>query len=271
MATDAEEICNVALARIGVSKITSISDNNSRAVLCNTFYTRIRDERQRSHPWNFTMKRALLSLVTTTFVDGDVNTGTDQINIATHGLVLGDRVTFSSTGTLPAPIDTNNTYYVIFVDASNFKLAESLTDAIAGTALDLTSAAGGGTHTLNYLPLFKWDYKYNIPSDMLRALQLEQKSQEFKIEGGYIVSDTENAYLLYVAQITDTTKFDKSFDDLLAAEMAYELSYPLVQSASLKKTLFQELQLKLRDVRSFDAQEGTPDEFEADDWTNSRL
>ena len=53
--------------------------------------------------------------------------------------------------------------------------------------------------------------------------------------------------------------------------LANELSYPIVQSSSLKGTIQAELNLKLRDVRSFDAQEGNAEEFEANTWTNSRF
>jgi hypothetical protein len=57
------------------------------------------------------------------------------------------KVAATTTGTLPGGLSATN-YFVISVDASTIKLASSLANAAAGTAVDITSAAGGGTHTL---------------------------------------------------------------------------------------------------------------------------
>lgn len=83
-----------------------------------------------------------------TFEDTDVTVGTDTITSVAHGLQQGTLVTLTSTGTLPAGLALATNYYVIYVDADNFKLAADLADAAAGTAVDITAAAGGGTHTV---------------------------------------------------------------------------------------------------------------------------
>lgn len=177
------------------------------------------------------------------FVDTNVNTGSDTINVTAHGLQTGVRGRLTTTGVLPTPlatatasttfdaatvntttdritvvngavfkygepvvlsggtlptstptlgggavayvkiIDPNvNTFelytdprlttkydltaagsgtvtiraldlYAIRVDADNFRLALSLDAALAGTAIDITAAAGGGTHTFT-----QWDH-----------------------------------------------------------------------------------------------------------------
>lgn len=83
----------------------------------------------------------------TAFVDGDVNTGADTINETSHGYYTGVVGNLSTTGTLPAGLSTSTDYYIIEVDSDNYKLATSLEDASAGTAVDITAASGGGTHT----------------------------------------------------------------------------------------------------------------------------
>ena len=80
------------------------------------------------------------------FADGDVTVGTDSVNSTAHGLETGDIVSLSSSGTLPAGLSAQD-YFVIRVDADNIKFASSLENAEAGTAVDITAAAGGGTHT----------------------------------------------------------------------------------------------------------------------------
>lgn len=89
-----------------------------------------------------------LSVLAKTFVDGDVDTGDESINITGHEFETGDAVVLTTTGTLPTPLALATTYYVIKVDDDNFKLAASEGDATAGTAIDITAASGGGTHTM---------------------------------------------------------------------------------------------------------------------------
>jgi len=88
------------------------------------------------------------SALTFDFVDGDVTVGSDSIAETAHGLNTGDVVQLSTTGTLPSPLAAATDYYVIRVDADNFQLAASAIDAEEGTPIDITTAAGGGTHTV---------------------------------------------------------------------------------------------------------------------------
>lgn len=84
------------------------------------------------------------------FVDGDVTTGTDVINETGHGFLTGEGpFRLTTTGTLPAGLAVATNYWAIRVDDDNFKCAATRADAIAGTAVDITAAAGGGTHTVD--------------------------------------------------------------------------------------------------------------------------
>lgn len=82
-----------------------------------------------------------------TFATTDVDIALDQITRAAHGFVTGEGPTwFSSSTTLPAGMAANTNYWVISTGADTFKLATSRANAIAGTAIDITSQ-GTGTHT----------------------------------------------------------------------------------------------------------------------------
>jgi microcystin-dependent protein len=83
------------------------------------------------------------------FLPAAVNTGTDIITLATHSIRhSGVKVRFSTTGTLPSPLSANTDYYVIYVSDTEIKLATSLANAQAGSAIDLT-ATGSGVHTVD--------------------------------------------------------------------------------------------------------------------------
>lgn len=90
------------------------------------------------------------ALINLSFVDGDITTGTDTIAEATHGMLTGDgpyRLS-NSGGALPAGTAVDTNYWIIAPTAGTYKLASSKANAIALTAVDITAAAGGGTHTL---------------------------------------------------------------------------------------------------------------------------
>lgn len=75
--------------------------------------------------------------------------GTD-VCTATGDTILTDtgaEVVFTTTGTLPAGLSLLTTYYLIYQSASTFKVATSLANAFAGTAIDITDT-GSGTHTV---------------------------------------------------------------------------------------------------------------------------
>ena len=271
MAATVESICNSALAKVGATSISSISGTDKKSVLCNLLYSKVRDKVLKAHPWNFAIKRARLAGDVDTFVDGDVTVGTDSIAETAHGRLSGDRCMLSTTGTLPTGLSADTEYYFIKVDADNFKLAETYDEAIAGTAITITAAAGGGTHTIRYMPAFGWDYQYVLPADYLRVLSGEDDDSDFAIEGSLLLCNDDSFKIKYIAQITDVTAFPADFDELLAWYLAYELAFPLVQSNTLKNTLKSEMEQYIRDARSFDAQEGTPENFDYDEWLDARL
>lgn len=80
-----------------------------------------------------------------TAVDPTGNT----ITLTSHGLVTGDRLTYSNGGgTSITGITTATDYYVIVSTASLIKLATSYANAIAGTIIDITADGIGASHTL---------------------------------------------------------------------------------------------------------------------------
>lgn len=65
-ATSETAICNLALIRIGKTRITSLTEGTTAADLCDLLYPQCRDDLLRSHPWNFATKRVTLALSSTT-------------------------------------------------------------------------------------------------------------------------------------------------------------------------------------------------------------
>lgn len=108
--------------------------------------------------------------ITFSFATTDVSAANDTITETAHGLVTGDAITLSTTGTLPDPLATSTTYYVIRDDADTFKLATTAANATAGTQINITDT-GSGTHTLTgggtITVTQTIDLSVNIPVELL--------------------------------------------------------------------------------------------------------
>jgi hypothetical protein len=104
------------------------------------------------------------------FATTDVSTGTDIITLTAHGLITGQPIQFTSSGTVPAGLTASTDYYTIKMSVDTIKVATTYNNAVAGTAIDLTST-GSGTHTCSPLlafvlttrgrPIFIGGYSYS--------------------------------------------------------------------------------------------------------------
>lgn len=66
-------------------------------------------------------------------------------------------VQFTTTGTLPAGLSLNTTYFMIYVSDTTFKVGTTVANALAGTEVNITDA-GSGVHTVTSLSVgtIKW-------------------------------------------------------------------------------------------------------------------
>lgn len=72
---------------------------------------------------------------------------TDICTAAAHGYSTGYMLRLSTSGALPGGLSAGTDYFAIRLTADTFKLASTYANAVAGTAVDVTST-GSGTHTL---------------------------------------------------------------------------------------------------------------------------
>jgi hypothetical protein len=79
----------------------------------------------------------------------------DTITINSHPFITGDQITYSNGGgtsiiTSTGSLTSGGTYYVIKYDNDSIKLATTLANANAGTAIDLTGLGTGTSHSITY-------------------------------------------------------------------------------------------------------------------------
>ena len=86
-------------------------------------------------------------LLTSAAFTADASTDVLTFSVATK-LVTGSRIRVNSTFTLPGGALSNTDYYVIRLSATTIRLAATLANSLAGTALNLTDS-GAGVLTAN--------------------------------------------------------------------------------------------------------------------------
>tara|TARA_R100000742_G_C4224784_1_gene47661 strand:- start:71 stop:676 length:606 start_codon:yes stop_codon:yes gene_type:complete len=136
-------------------------------------------------------------------------------------------------------------------------------------------------------PNFGYTYQYVLPTDpyCLRVLEFSNGtltypmdnmtstdgSPVFVIEGRKLLTNEGTVKIKYVGQVTDTTQYDSSLIDTLAARLAHEVCYAITGSTSLTNTTYSLYQEKLKEARFVDATEGAPQRIEASDFIEARF
>jgi hypothetical protein len=121
-------------------------------------------------------------------------------------------------------------------------------------------------------PEYGYVSAFQLPNDCLRVLEMEgHETIEWRKEGRTIVTDASTVKIKYISSNIPPGNFDNNFAEALAAKIAADICYSLVQSVTLREQLMNEAQMKLAQARSFDSQEGSPRVPYAKDWLYSRF
>jgi hypothetical protein len=233
MATEIS-ICNLALSRIGASTITSLTANSVKEDrLCNQFYAQFRDELLRSFAWNFAIKTTRLNLTDLFETDTDYTDEITITNVATSNPVVITAANNYATGWTIRLYDIGGTEEL---NDLTFEVTQANTASFALLGVD-----GGkyGTYTSDghairheVLSVYDLGYTYVLPSDCLKALRLDS-GEEFELFGDEysnrrLLTIDDDAVLVYISKVTDTTKFTDDFIQALVSRLARELAMPIL-------------------------------------------
>jgi hypothetical protein len=123
-------------------------------------------------------------------------------------------------------------------------------------------------------PAWGFAYAYQLPYDYQRIVRLNvtDPTTPYKIEAGTIVTDAGAPLgILYVQSVDDTGRFDPLFTDALVLALARDLAKPIANDTTLRAQLAKDFADAVRDARSADAAEGTPDDLWSDTLIYARL
>lgn len=245
-------LCNAALLRCGAEQIASLVDTSKRAkVVVNQYEITLR-ELLADSPWNFATKKIRKEIQKVAITSwSNVGKVVTLVVPTGHGYVANDIISVSGLLCDSSPPITNG------VKIDSVTATQIVYTAPVEPTGTPTISTGNAYATAS--DLFGYRFRYALPSDHIRILEVENKI-DFRVESNGIMCNTDTAIQLkYIYYHDDPTKYSGSFMKAFVLKLAEDISYSLVQSASLQGQISAEAERYLRKARSMNSQEGTPE------------
>lgn len=147
------------------------------------------------------------------------------------------------------------------------------------------SAARTSLPALSTTPSWGFSYQYQLPSDCLRVIQVDEyfpgvsmsnyrtsSEAAYQIEGGKVLTNLSAPLKIrYVSRIEDTGAWDAAFVEVFACRLALEICEKLAQSSTKRQLAWDEYKQALGAAVRADAVENPPEPLPDDTWMLSRL
>ena len=217
--TNNTDLANAALGMLGEMPISSIDDTNSKpAVTCKAFVTAAIGEVLQLGRWNEATKRGY-----------PVETLASAWLVGTT-YALGDRITHGGT---------------TYVSRAGSNLAKEPT---------VTSGWGDW-----WAVLVGYAHRFALPTDFVRLMeingeQVTASDEYFEIEGNYILTDSTEVSIRYIATETIST-LGPLLQNAIALRLAAKVAVPLLGSAEKHALMVQLFAKALAEARQVDALE----------------
>ena len=256
-------ICNAALMRCGtepilVAELTTPTSKRGLAVVGQ--YEVTLKELLNDSPWNFAIRKKKLTIQSVAITSWSfVGTAIELVVPIGHGFVAEDVI---SVAGLLSDTYAPNTDGVKVNSVTATTILYTAINTPTGTPTVNTSTAYVKASTL-----FGYKYRYALPSDCIRVLELEDKIS-YRVEAAGIVCDEDSFIQIKYCYYNDTpTTYTGAFVKAFALKLAEDISYLMVQSAALQGAITTEAERYLRKARSMNSQEGTPETRYPEEYT----
>lgn len=160
-------------------------------------------------------------------------------------------------------------------DTEEAKLCAAVYDTLRLDLLDQYSwncaTKRAALNQLSATPVFGYDYKYELPSDYIRILEVEhQKSYPYVVEGNQLHSNNDGVNIRYIYDIEDVSRFSQRFSMTLSAYIAATICYNLTESRPMTELITKIYADRLFKAKSIDGQEGVKNYTEESTWITDR-
>ena len=132
---------------------------------------------------------------------------------------------------------------------------------------------------LSTAPEFGFTTQFQLPSDCLRvidtnlskSIDVNDDTMDWAVEGRLLLCNSSSIKIRYIKEVTDTSVFSPQFADALSYRIAAELAYGLKLSNTLMEQMEARYDRAIKNARSYDAQEGSPQRIMRDSFILSRI
>jgi hypothetical protein len=121
------------------------------------------------------------------------------------------------------------------------------------------------------VPVYTYTTFFQLPSDFLRLVDVEDYGQAYQIQGRRIASNNGTMRITYIQRVDDPNQLDALFVQAMGHRLAWEISESLTKDKNLKVEQWQQYMIVLAEARSIDSQEVGNRELVAEDFTLSRI
>lgn len=169
-----------------------------------------------------------VAAVSETITDSEVTPGADTLTV-TRDYTTGEKVKITAAAP-PAPLVTLTSYYVIRIDATTIKLATTIANAYAGTAIDITTTGTGNiVIDLYSFTVTAWQQEQKA-SQSIGTSDGVTEFQEFDIPDLNMLKDTlavtiNSLSYTRVDTLIESASIDKDYETRFNSDLSSKLLF----------------------------------------------
>ncbi len=118
---------------------------------------------------------------------------------------------------------------------------------------------------------YDFTYVFQLPADCLRVIDTNLCDIDpWDIEDRYFLANSTPVTIKYIKKVTNVTKFDDNFCEVLAWALAADIAFALTNQVTREQAAQKSYRDALMEARSFNAQQGSSKRVSADNFLNAR-
>lgn len=121
-------------------------------------------------------------------------------------------------------------------------------------------------------PVYEWSNRFILPTipRIVKIVSIENNAP-FKIEGAFLVSNSDSIKLKYIAGIDDPNLFDSTFENAFVLRLANEICFALTSQSGLVDNLYKQYLVALEEAKKQNSLDDNELPIQESSWTNARI